>query len=204
MLTPYQVVGFHEEGNRAGSRGLSAAGFIAQGARVYISSRKAGVCEETAAELSRNGGTCIPLPQDISTIEAAKLLGRAYCEREPKLDILVNNAGAAWLDEFDAGLGQGHGPQCQVAVLPDTGAGGVPAERCEQGEARSGSGGRLQGRPPHPLARFRSATGSKPGDPAARTNSSLRGDPPTERDVRNAIEHHVGLPESYGASTCAI
>ncbi len=88
-----------------GSRGIGrmiAAGFIAQGARVYISSRKAGVCEETAAELSRNGGTCIPLPQDISTIEGAKLLARAYCEREPKLDILVNNAGAAWLAEFDA------------------------------------------------------------------------------------------------------
>ena len=77
-----------------GSRGIGsmiATGYIAQGARVYISSRKAGVCEETAAELSRNGGTCIPLPQDISTIEGAKLLARAYCEREPKLDILVNN-----------------------------------------------------------------------------------------------------------------
>jgi hypothetical protein len=88
-----------------GSRGIGrmiAAGFIAQGARVYISSRKAGACEETATELSRNGGTCIPLPQDVSTVEGAKLLARAYCEREPKLDILVNNAGAAWLAEFDA------------------------------------------------------------------------------------------------------
>ena len=88
-----------------GSRGICkmiAAGFIAQGARVYISSRKAAACEETAAELSRNGGTCLPLPQDVSTVEGAKLLARAYCEREPKLDILVNNAGAAWLAEFDA------------------------------------------------------------------------------------------------------
>ena len=81
---------------------MIAAGFIAQGARVYISSRKAAACEETAAELSRNGGTCLPLPQDVSTVEGAKLLARAYCEREPKLDILVNNAGAAWLAEFDA------------------------------------------------------------------------------------------------------
>ena len=88
-----------------GSRGIGrmiAAGFIAQGARVYISSRKAAACEETAAELSRNGGSCLPLPQDVSTVEGAKLLARAYGEREPKLDILVNNAGAAWLAEFDA------------------------------------------------------------------------------------------------------
>jgi NAD(P)-dependent dehydrogenase (short-subunit alcohol dehydrogenase family) len=88
-----------------GSRGIGkmiAAGFIAQGARVYISSRKAAACEETAAELSRNGGTCISLPQDISTVEGAQRLAAAYSDRESKLDILVNNAGAAWLAEFDA------------------------------------------------------------------------------------------------------
>ena len=87
-----------------GSRGIGkmiATGFIAQGARVYISSRKAAACEETAAELSQHGGTCIPLPQDISTVEGAKLLAAAYGQREPKLDILVNNAGAAWLAELD-------------------------------------------------------------------------------------------------------
>ena len=39
-----------------GSRGIGrmiAKGFIAQGARVYISSRKADVCEATAKELSQ-------------------------------------------------------------------------------------------------------------------------------------------------------
>ena len=39
-----------------GSRGIGrmiAAGFIAQGARVYISSRKAAACEAIAAELSK-------------------------------------------------------------------------------------------------------------------------------------------------------
>jgi NAD(P)-dependent dehydrogenase (short-subunit alcohol dehydrogenase family) len=87
-----------------GSRGIGkmiAAGFIAHGARVYISSRKAGVCEETAEELSRNGGTCIALPMDSSTVEGAKALAAAYQQREPKLDILVNNAGAAWLAQFN-------------------------------------------------------------------------------------------------------
>ncbi|HRD46684.1 MAG TPA: SDR family NAD(P)-dependent oxidoreductase, partial [Caulobacter sp.] len=55
-----------------GSRGIGrmiAAGFIAAGARVYISSRKAGVCDATAAELSADGGVCISLPQDVSTVE---------------------------------------------------------------------------------------------------------------------------------------
>src|SRR6266700_448494 len=81
-----------------GSRGIGkmiAAGFIAQGARVYISSRKAAACDETAAELSRNGGTCISLPQDISTVEGCKALAQRIAALEPKLDILVNNAGAA-------------------------------------------------------------------------------------------------------------
>ncbi|MFL6653747.1 MAG: SDR family oxidoreductase [Sulfurifustis sp.] len=86
-----------------GSRGIGkmiAEGFIAQGARVYISSRKADACAQTAAELSR-GGTCIALPADVSTVEGAQALAAAYRERERTLDILVNNAGAAWLAEFD-------------------------------------------------------------------------------------------------------
>jgi NAD(P)-dependent dehydrogenase (short-subunit alcohol dehydrogenase family) len=88
-----------------GSRGIGrmiAKGFIDQGARVYISSRKAEVCEQTARELSRDGGTCIALPVDASTPEGIAALAAAYAQREPKLDILVNNAGAAWLAQFDA------------------------------------------------------------------------------------------------------
>ena len=84
-----------------GSRGIGrmiARGFIEQGARVYISSRKAAACEATAQELGPN---CIALPQDISTVEGAKALAAAYQAREPKLDILVNNAGAAWGAEFE-------------------------------------------------------------------------------------------------------
>jgi 2-deoxy-D-gluconate 3-dehydrogenase len=87
-----------------GSRGIGrmiAEGFIMQGAKVYISSRKAEACEKTAAELSKGGGTCIPLAQDISTVEGCKALAAGLREREPKLDILVNNAGAAWGAEFE-------------------------------------------------------------------------------------------------------
>ena len=86
-----------------GSRGIGrmiAEGFLAQGARVYISSRKAVACDKTAAELSALG-TCISLPGDVSTVEGAKALATAYAAREPQLDILVNNAGAAWAAPFD-------------------------------------------------------------------------------------------------------
>ena len=87
-----------------GSRGIGkmiAEGFLAQGAKVYISSRKAAVCDAVAADLSANGGVCISLPQDISTVEGAQTLARRMTELEPKLDILVNNAGAAWGAPFD-------------------------------------------------------------------------------------------------------
>lgn len=81
---------------------MIAEGFVAHGARVYISSRKTDACERAAMELSKGGGTCTPLPMDISTVEGAGALAATYAGHEPKLDILVNNAGAAWLAEFDA------------------------------------------------------------------------------------------------------
>jgi NAD(P)-dependent dehydrogenase (short-subunit alcohol dehydrogenase family) len=84
-----------------GSRGIGrmiAAGFIGQGAKVYVSSRKAEACEETAAEL---GPDCIALPADIGTVEGCEALAAALAAREERLDILVNNAGAAWGVPFE-------------------------------------------------------------------------------------------------------
>jgi len=84
-----------------GSRGIGkmiAAGFVAQGAKVYISSRKADICEAAAAELGPN---CIALPQDVSTVAGCKALAAQLGEREERLDILVNNAGAAWGVPFE-------------------------------------------------------------------------------------------------------
>lgn len=86
-----------------GSRGIGrmiAEGFLAQGARVYISARKAAACDQTAAELSQFG-TCISLPADVSTPEGIAALVTAYGQHEKTLDILVNNAGAAWGAPFD-------------------------------------------------------------------------------------------------------
>ncbi len=89
-----------------GSRGIGkmiASGFLAQGAaKVYITARKAGPCEETAKELTAAyDGECIALPIDMSTVEGCNKLAEEIIKREPKLDILVNNAGAAWGAAFD-------------------------------------------------------------------------------------------------------
>ena len=102
---------FSVEGRTAlvtgGSRGIGemiAAGLLANGAKVYISSRKAGACEETAQRLMEAyGGECIPLPADLANLEGVDALTAAVRERETKLDILINNAGVSWgapLEEF--------------------------------------------------------------------------------------------------------
>jgi NAD(P)-dependent dehydrogenase (short-subunit alcohol dehydrogenase family) len=88
-----------------GSRGIGlmiARGYLEGGARVYISSRKKEVCDETASRLSEIG-QCISIPADLSTTAGCKFLAEEVKSREPKLNILVNNAGAAWgatLEEF--------------------------------------------------------------------------------------------------------
>lgn len=86
-----------------GSRGIGkmiASGFLRQGAKVYISSRKAKDCDAAAAELSVLG-ECLSLPADVSTVAGARQLATELAARETALDILVHNAGAAWNESFD-------------------------------------------------------------------------------------------------------
>jgi NAD(P)-dependent dehydrogenase (short-subunit alcohol dehydrogenase family) len=89
-----------------GSRGIGrmiASGYVEAGAKVYISSRKAEACEQTAAELSEKG-TCVALPADLSTEAGCRQLADALGDREHRLHVLVNNAGNTWgtpLEQFD-------------------------------------------------------------------------------------------------------
>ena len=86
-----------------GSRGIGrmiAEGYLAAGARVYISARKAAACDQTAKELSALGH-CVSLPADVSMMEGIRGLVDAYAKHEDSLDILVNNAGAAWGAPYD-------------------------------------------------------------------------------------------------------
>ena len=98
---------FSIEGKNAlvtgGSRGIGemiAAGFLANGAKVYISSRKAETCDATAKRLQEEyGGECISLPADLSNLEGIEsLVGQLS---DTSLDILVNNAGASWGEPID-------------------------------------------------------------------------------------------------------
>lgn len=88
-----------------GSRGIGlmiARGYIEAGAKVYISSRKKEVCDETARKLSEIG-ECVSVPADLSTVAGCLNLADEIRAREEALHILVNNAGANWgapLDEF--------------------------------------------------------------------------------------------------------
>ena len=82
-----------------GSRGIGrmiAEGYLQAGATVYISSRKAEVCDRVAAELSEVG-TCHALPPaDIAQDDDRADLVAALRARTDRLDILVNNAGTTW------------------------------------------------------------------------------------------------------------
>jgi NAD(P)-dependent dehydrogenase (short-subunit alcohol dehydrogenase family) len=86
-----------------GSRGIGkmiAEGYLRYGAKVYISARKSGALEETAAELSKLG-SCTALNVNATGADGAKAMAEAFLKREKALDILVNNAGAAWGAPFD-------------------------------------------------------------------------------------------------------
>lgn len=88
-----------------GSRGIGemmAEGLVENGARVYISARKADACNATAERLAK-AGECISIPADLSTADGIASLVKEISAREKQLDILVNNAGATWgapLEEF--------------------------------------------------------------------------------------------------------
>ena len=90
-----------------GSRGIGemiAAGFLANGAKVYISSRKADVCDATAERLANEyGGECVSLPANLAELDGIEALVGEIGAQETGLDILINNAGVSWgapLDEF--------------------------------------------------------------------------------------------------------
>lgn len=87
-----------------GAQGLGrmiAEGLLKAGATVAITSRKADVCEAAAQEMS-SLGTCIALPADLSTPEAAVDLVARYRSAVGGCDILVNNAGKTWGGKIDS------------------------------------------------------------------------------------------------------
>ena len=87
-----------------GSRGIGemiAEGYVANGVRTYITSRKAEVCDATAIRLAELG-ECISIPADLSTAAGIQGLVDEIGRREQRLDILVNNAGATWGEPIES------------------------------------------------------------------------------------------------------
>ena len=86
-----------------GSRGIGAMiaeGFVRNGVKTYITSRKAEACNIKAKELSEFG-ECISVPADLTDMDEMNKLVSQIKEKEEKINILVNNAGAAWGAPFD-------------------------------------------------------------------------------------------------------
>lgn len=85
-----------------GARGIGrmiAEGFLRQGARVYVTTRRTDAARTAQAELSVLG-PCVALAGNIADHAGVAELSAAYRACESRLDILVNNAGAVWVAPF--------------------------------------------------------------------------------------------------------
>ncbi|MDF1866913.1 MAG: SDR family oxidoreductase [Saprospiraceae bacterium] len=103
-----------------GSRGIGlmiASTFVKNGAKVYISSRNAAVCQAVEAELSKIG-ECIAIPADLSTTEGQQNLVAEFNKRETSLDVLINNAGANWSAPFKEYPEKGYDKVMDINVKP--------------------------------------------------------------------------------------
>eukprot|EP00505_MAST-04D_sp_SCG-Rhode-Island_P000619 Stramenopile-MAST_4_protein_619 len=88
-------------GGGSGIGAMIAAGYVANGARVYIVSRKD--CSPFAAQLSHKyEGECISIQGDLAKPDSLVQVVSKICTREPGgIHILVNNAGTNWSQPFD-------------------------------------------------------------------------------------------------------
>jgi len=91
-----------------GGRGIGfmmSKALVANGAKVYISSRKAADLEEAVKVLNHlgatSGGSAVGIPVDVSTDAECRKLAAELAKREDKLHLLYNNAGITWGDSFE-------------------------------------------------------------------------------------------------------
>jgi len=82
-------------GGSSGIGAMMARGLLENGAKVYITARKAERLEAMAKELSKLGD-CVAIQGDMSRVEGIEALVAEISKHESKIDILINNAGANW------------------------------------------------------------------------------------------------------------
>ncbi|VDB84645.1 unnamed protein product [Peniophora sp. CBMAI 1063] len=86
---------------------MIAGGLAANGAKVYIASRRLELLEKVAGEWNQKGWNVVPLVCDVTDRDSILAAKKVVEEKDGKLHILVNNAGAVgprtgWLNTPDA------------------------------------------------------------------------------------------------------
>ncbi|KAH0612162.1 uncharacterized protein H6S33_010214 [Morchella sextelata] len=89
-----------------GGKGIGlmiSRGFIANGAKVYITSRDAPALAAACASLNALGpGTAHAIPADLYKLSDCEALVQELGRREEKLHVLVNNSGSNWGEGYDS------------------------------------------------------------------------------------------------------
>lgn len=78
------------------SRGIgraTALRFSEAGYHIVALARTVGALEELDDEITKNGGTCTLIPQDLKKTDALESLGPALAEKLGHLDVFIANAG---------------------------------------------------------------------------------------------------------------
>jgi len=98
----------HVDEQTGGATGIGlmmAKGLVANGAQVYLCSRKKAsidrAVEELNAQSARMGGKALALPGDLSTLQGVEAVAASIKAATKKLDILVANAGVTWGAPYD-------------------------------------------------------------------------------------------------------
>jgi NAD(P)-dependent dehydrogenase (short-subunit alcohol dehydrogenase family) len=80
------------------TRGIGRAlaeGYVAAGAKVVVTSRKAAACDETAKHLRAMGGEALAVPCHVGDLDALRDLVARTVEAFGAIDVVVNNAANA-------------------------------------------------------------------------------------------------------------
>jgi len=89
-------------GGATGLGEMAAQGFVQNGARVFIASRKESELKSTSSRLSKLGpGTCEYVVADLKDKAGCDHLVAEIKKRTNRLTVLVNNTGATWGAPYD-------------------------------------------------------------------------------------------------------
>ena len=84
-------------GGATGLGEMAAQGFVQNGAKVIIASRKKAELEKTAGRLNKLGpGSCDYIVADLKDKAGCLYLCSEVKKRTDRLTVLINNSGATW------------------------------------------------------------------------------------------------------------